>query len=34
MAASFRESGELVSIIVPVHNAESFIKDTDRKSVV
>ena len=28
MAASFRESGELVSIIVPVHNAESFIKDT------
>ena len=28
MAASFRENDELVSIIVPVHNAEYFIKDT------
>lgn len=28
MAVSFRENGELVSIIVPVHNAENFIVDT------
>ena len=33
MAASFRESGELVSIIVPVHNAESFIKEIGRAHV-
>lgn len=28
MAASFRENDGLVSIIVPVHNAENFIEDT------
>lgn len=28
MAASYRENDELVSIIVPVHNAERFIEDT------